>query len=252
MSLARLSAIVGLAALVILMAGLLLFPSQQCLAQPAPNTSPDSNSLVTQESEGNTTIQGPSESRASIDSSFSGSSGLNTINQVAGSLNNQTILSLLAISEQSYPPHFAGLMTSSNNILTISGDVYYGVFISGNAFAGGSGLLAVNQTSGILNNQTTVLSVSTGPPVGPTGETVGLVEVDPAKDAAVVALSNNRLSQIVAVQNNTINKNGNKVTAEARLEEGALQGYSGAAVITQVAGFGNQVVNRVGLHVNMP
>lgn len=237
-------------ALVILMAGLPFFPVQECWAQTnSPNTSPGSNSLVTQESERNTVVQAPSEGRTSMDGTFSGAKGITSVNQVAGSLNNQSIVTLLAISEQSYPPNFAALMTAKDNTLTTTGDVYYGVSISGNAFRGGSGLAAVNQTSGNLNNQMTVLSVSMGPSAGPTGGTLGVVKVDPNTNATVVALSNNRLSQLVAVQNNAVTNNG-KVTAEARLEEGAFQDFSGVAVITQVAGNLNQVSSRVGLHVN--
>jgi hypothetical protein len=250
MSSARFSAIVGLTTLVILMAGMPCFPVQEGLAQTtSPNTSPDSKSLITQEREGNTVVQATSESRTSVDSAFSGVNGIATLNQAAGNLNNQAVVTLLAVSEQSYPPSFAALMTSKDNTLTTTGDVFYGVSMSGKAFAGGAGLAVVNQTSGNLNNQMTVLSVSMGPSVGPTGATKGLVQVDADTNAAVVALSNNRLGQMVAVQNNTVTNNG-KVTAEARLEEGAFQDYCGVAVITQVAGNLNQVSSRVGLHVN--
>ncbi len=226
-----------------LLAWSLLFLSTNCGAQELSGPS----SAVSQILEGNTLQQNGSQNRNSIENSFQGASGIVSINQTSGNLNNQAIVTWLPISETATAPNLLGIALMQNNTL-VTTDAFYSVSIGRQAFQGGQGLVAINQAAGNMNNQFTTLAVSVGRQATPNTPTNVAITADGG--SALVALSNSQLTQIVGSQNNTVTNNGS-IKAEARLEEGAFQDFKGVVAATMTAGNLNQVMHRVAVQVTV-
>jgi len=239
----RLTTTLGIVAMATVLALSPFFLTAHCGAQEAPG----SFGAVSQIQEGNTLEQTGSNQSTFIGTAFQGGGGIATVNQSAGNLNNQAILVWLAASETAAPPNVAGLALLQNNTL-VTTDVFYSVSIGSHAFQGGQGLVAVNQVAGNMNTQLTTLGFSLSHQAAPNTPTNVDVKVATGEGAAIVAVSNRQLNQIVASQNNTVTTNGN-LTAKAQLEDGAFQDFRGVAAATLVAGNLNQVINHVSIQV---
>ncbi len=235
-------------AVAILLAWTPLFLATDCGAQEAPGSlSAGFSGAVSQIQEENTLRQTGSSNRTSIENAYQNVTGIVTINQSSGSLNNQATAVLLSVSESAPAPNMLGIALMHNNTLEIT-DAFYSVSIGSQAFQGGHGLVAINQVSGNLNNQLTSVTLSVGRQAA--SNTPTNVGITTGNGAALVTLSNAQLTQIVASQNNAVTNNGS-LTAEARLEEGAFQGFSGVAAATLTAGNLNQVMNHVAIQISV-
>lgn len=174
-----------------------------------------------------------------ISHSFQGYTGVATVNQSAGNLNNQvTIAAVTTNSNQRLSSVHAGspLRVYSelrNNILLLNKNSSYKAVIDGGSFRNYSGMLAVTQTAGNLNNTANYvgLSFNTAPEHGN-------------------ALSNKSLAGVTAhSKQNTNVIEGKGERPEAKIEHGAFQNFTGVASISQVAGSVNQVATQVGVSV---
>lgn len=248
MSSHRLTKTLGAVALATLLAWSPLFLTAECGAQEASaGISPGFSGAVSQIQEGNTLRQIGSNQSTSIENVFQAATGIVSINQSAGNLNNQAILVWLPISESATAPNVMSMAVLQNNKLETT-NAFYSVSIGPQAFKGGQGLVAINQAAGNMNNQLTTLSLSVGrqtPKNTPTN--VGITD---GGGAAVVAVSNAQLTQIVASQNNEVTNNGS-LTAKARIEDGAFQDFKGVVAATLTAGNMNQVMHHVTLQVTV-
>lgn len=97
--------------------------------------------------------------------SLSGSSGIITVNQAPGSLNSQgTAVSISLVDEaadtlleatSALQDHSSGNIVSADRSKTVNN-------IHGNAFFGVAGIIAVNQSAGSINTQSTLISLTVG------------------------------------------------------------------------------------------
>ena len=144
-------------------------------------------------------------------------------------------------------PKFSVGMSLGNNSL-ITGNSDYSVTISGESFRGSSGIAAINQAAGNLNNQFTAIGVSVGrfqpTPVQPT---IMFKMADGT--SLLTGLSSAQLSAVIASSGNTASLTGNQ-KASATVQDGAFKDFTGLAAVTQVAGNMNQVVNSLRVNVN--
>lgn len=186
-----------------------------------------------QESAGNILVTGPSEYNTAVSgTSFQGARGVAAVNQVAGNLNNQ--VTVIGVAAGGTP----GVNISSYNMITSSignqvssvGNFVAEAKLMDQAFQNFTGICAVSQVVGNLNSTGTSINLSFG------------------GQPAVVALSTTQLAAINSQNSHSIQGN---FTAKVSLQDNALQGSSGVAAITQVAGNLNQVLGNVSVNVNM-
>ncbi len=242
----------GIVAVATILAWSLLFPSTNCRAQELSGVYSGPSSAVSQIQEGNSLTQNGSNQSTSIGNAgtggpFQGTTGIVAINQAAGNLNNQAIVTWLSASETATVPNLLGIALMQNNTL-VTTDAFYSVSIGSRAFQGGQGLVAINQVSGNMNNQLTSVGVSVSRQAASSSPTN--VGITTENGAALVALSNTQLTQIVGSQNNTVTNNGS-LKAEARVEDGAFKDYKGVVAATLIAGNMNQVMHHVAVQVSV-
>ena len=121
----------------------------------------------------------------------------------------------------------------SDNLLLLDKNTSYKAVIDGGSFRNYSGMLALSQTAGNMNN---------------TVNYVGLT-LNGAPEHGQ-ALSNQSLGNITALsKKNTNVVEGKGERPEAKIEHGAFQNFTGVASISQVAGSFNQVASQVGVSV---
>jgi hypothetical protein len=201
---------------------------------------PDNNRLVViQQTRGFIVDARNTSGHVEISHSFQGYAGVATVNQTAGNLNNQaTIAMVMSNPNQRLSSVHAGspLRVYSNlrdNLLLLNKRSSYEAVIDGGSFRNYSGMLAVSQTAGNLNN---------------TANFVGL-SMNAAPEHSQ-ALSNKSLKNVTAFsKNNTIVVEEKGKRPEAKIEHGAFQNFTGVASISQVAGNMNQVATQVGVSV---
>ena len=177
--------------------------------------------------------------QVAIAHSFQGYTGVATVSQAAGNLNNQaTMASILTGPTQSLASVHAGspfqvYSNLSRNTLLLNDGSSYKAVIDGGSFRNYSGMLAISQTAGNLNNTSNYvgLSVNAGPETGQ-------------------ALDNKHLENVTALSKKNTNVIvGKGETPEVRVENGAFTNFTGVASIAQVAGSVNQVMTQVGVSV---
>lgn len=186
-------------------------------------------------------------SATAIDRSFQGSRGIMSMNQAVGSASNQSaVVKVDMTSGISLPKLSVGMYLGNNSLTTDNSN--YAVTISGESFRGSSGIAAVNQAAGNLNNQFTAVGVSVGrfQPI-PVQPTIMFNQVNGT--SLMVGLSSAQLSAVVANSDNTVSMTGNQ-KASATVPDGAFKDFTGIAAVSQVAGNMNQIVNHIGVNVN--
>ncbi len=179
--------------------------------------------------------------QAAITQSFQGYPGVATVTQSAGNLNNQVAMAgVMTGPTQSLSSVQAGsplrvYSNISNNLLLVDKDTSYKAVIDGGSFRNYSGMLALSQTAGNMNN---------------TVNYVGLT-LNAAPEEHGQALSNKSLGNITALsKKNTNVVAGKSECPETKIEHGAFQNFTGVASISQVAGSFNQVATQVGVNVH--
>lgn len=186
-----------------------------------------------QEIAGNILVTGDSQySVAVTGSSFQAARGLAAVNQVAGNMNNQvTVIGVAAggtpaVNLSSYN---MGAAIIGNQVSSM-GSFVAEVKLADRAFQNFTGICAVSQVAGNLNNTGTTINFSFG------------------GQPSVVALTSTQLAAVSSQNSQSIQGN---FTAKVSLQDQALQGSSGVVAVTQVAGNLNQVLGSVSVNVNL-
>ena len=178
--------------------------------------------------------------QAAISHSFQGYTGVATVTQAAGNLNNQvTMAAVLTGPTQSLSSVHAGsplrvYSNLSDNLLLLDKTASYKAVIDGGSFRNYSGMLALSQTAGNMNNTVNYvgLTLNAAPEHGQ-------------------ALYNKILGNITALSKKNTNViEGKGERPEVKIEHGAFQNFTGVASISQVAGSFNQVATQVGVNVH--
>ncbi|NIO05529.1 MAG: hypothetical protein GTN74_13230 [Proteobacteria bacterium] len=123
----------------------------------------NSQAATEQENELNVELQLLAVSAGRIDGSISGNDGVVGVNQASGSLNNQA--NTVAVAAGLGGGHVVALaeadLGQTNSLLSVTDIAAVRVAsISGGSITGNSGIVGVNQSSGAVNNQANIVSVS--------------------------------------------------------------------------------------------
>lgn len=161
--------------------------------------------------------------------SFSGASGVISVNQAPGNIVNQG--NAIAVSYVDGTGAFLGSeavghKSITKNVLDAVG-AHRSNMIDENAFTGASGIIGVNQSSGHMNNQNNIVSLSIG-------------------EAPMAALSDSALGMVSG--NNNIIETG--VSKTDIIAGSAFKGVKGIISINQSSGSMNSQVNIISISVN--
>ncbi|RXZ44931.1 adhesin [Crenobacter cavernae] len=173
-----------------------------------------------------------------IRDSGDGSNGVLSVNQAAGEQNQQANLRALAIGDQ-----------ASHASLTLSQGLagagpqaperQASASIDGASFAGFSGMLGVNQTSGYANRSANLAAVA----VGPWART----EITVARPGQLGQADDTLLAQSTGATEDPQQNSAPLPTAE--IGDRAFQGAAGVVQLNQVAGSLNQAANLLAVRV---
>jgi hypothetical protein len=189
--------------------------------------------IVTATISGNSVEESGASHRVSIESSFRGNTGIMSANQAAGTLNQQANVQVIAIG----PGGETSLVTASssgaadvigNTIVTKDGERQTLIM---NSFGGSTGLTAINQSAGHLNQQSNVATIAVGVGLGEEALALGDSDLD--------ALSSD----------NTADISGEHKRSD--VIRGSFGGYTGVAQVTQSSGDGNIVRNNLTISVQV-
>ena len=174
---------------------------------------------------------------ALIDNSGQGNTGIVSLNQAAGSVNQQANLRALALGDAALSQ--TGLNQVQNapatNPLAAQPDAR--AVIQGNAFAGSQGLLGINQTAGSANQSSNLATISVG-----TGTQSGTAALSDSWLASASTGSQNGSRTVPATRPN----------ASTELSDQAFQGASGVIQLNQIAGTMNHASNSFSLQILPP
>ena len=189
----------------------------------------ESNQALT----GNTIVERDVLRQALIDGSFAGNNGIMSVNQAAGDLNNQGIVRSFVVGESAGP---VVAMLDANGNQGRSGN---SVVQSGprsdrltDSFAGGAGVVGVNQAAGSLNQQVNVLVMGLAET---TGDTFYLMA-----DAV--------LGQVIGAADTIVE---DPDSPREDVIDGAFAGFTGIAQVAQSAGDLNDVGNVMAVQVTV-
>lgn len=132
------------------------------LVKDAAGTLLHSVSAINQSSSLNeVNANGSFRSNIITDNAFNSASGIIGVNQAAGNLNNQNnIVSVSIGGTPTVSLSAADLRAVSGNNKTFETRVIKKDLITGSAFTGVSGIISINQSSGNMNNQVNVVTIS--------------------------------------------------------------------------------------------
>ncbi len=170
---------------------------------------------------------------ALIQDAFQDNRGILSVNQAAGTLNNQAIVRVLTLGPVDMPIQgldLAGSAQSLDNTLISSGGERENRI--SNSFGGMVGIVGANQSAGNLNQQANVLVLGLGAALGP----------------EVVALGDATLGEISA--RNTVKQQG-PAGPRADILTDSFAGFRGIAQVNQSAGDLNHMGNFVGLSLTV-
>jgi hypothetical protein len=178
---------------------------------------------------GNVVIGADGSRAASIFDAGNDFAGIAGINQEAGSLNSQANAVALAVATQDGSLAFAMVGAQpaaiSGNRVTDGGAAQSNSMT--NAFNGSSGLVQVNQTSGMLNAQTNIAAIAFG------GSGGAITLTDEALMLAAPPPTDNEVSMAEATRPRT------------NVLENSFSDFSGVAQVNQTTGNLNRVTNVV-------
>lgn len=146
--------------------------------------------------------------------------GVVSVNQAAGTLNQQANLRALAVSAWNAQADTAAQQEVHGNAIRLQMQPAHAE-IAGSAFAGSSGLIGVNQTAGVANQTNNQVAIA----LAPNG-------VAAVADAALALASVGRRSLATAGGAGTV-----------AIGDQAFQGASGVVQVNQVAGAWNHTAN---------
>lgn len=186
---------------------------------------------------GNTMTEVNSNYGVELSNAFQGFTGISQINQTAGTLNSQINVAGIAGLQGGGELRRLSLNYKSqvaNNTLSTSASNYQ-VGILGTSFAGGAGVVMVNQSAGNMNAQFNAFNLAIGP-MGANGAR-GLTDIE-----LCAVKANNSIIQDPAAA-------PNKYSTKLELEGGAFQNFTGMWSSNQVAGNMNQVATVFNVNV---
>lgn len=219
-----------------------------CLAEDPGNIPITEGALTIQQSSTGIQIFENGGSRfGTIGRSFQGYRGIMNLNQATGFSNNQgTLVHIDMASTVAMPQLWISMYLGGNKLNITNSD--YSVSIGSQSFQGSSGIAALNQAAGNLNNQYTAVGLSIGK-IQPITNLPTVLFKGENGSSAIAGLSSAQLNAVIANAGNDVTFSG-KQKASANLQEGAFQDFSGIAAISLVAGNMNQVVSNVRVNVN--
>jgi hypothetical protein len=208
-------------------------PAQAKSEEPLEGSVASAKSTVSASISGNHVEESGASHRVRVEASFRGNTGIMSANQAAGTLNQQANVQVIAIG----PGGETSLVTASssgaadvigNAIVTKDGERQTLIM---NSFGGSTGLTAINQSAGHLNQQSNVATIAVG--IGLSGEALALGDSD------LEALSSDNTADISGEHNRS-----DAIT-------GSFGGYKGVAQVTQSSGDGNIVRNNLTISVQV-
>ncbi|MGM8060449.1 hypothetical protein [Vogesella indigofera] len=186
-----------------------------------------------------TSLAAHAEDSATFDGSGLGNSGVLSVNQAAGQLNQQANLRAFSQGESGDTltfGHMAQFQIDSNSTGMPQG-VNATAAIIGNSFAGNTGVIGINQTAGIANSSANVMSLTVGPARALHGQSMVLASDRLLADT--VADTSAQAAQPAAAANVLIG-------------DQAFQGATGVVQLNQVAGALNQTSNALAIRIALP
>jgi hypothetical protein len=186
---------------------------------------------VSQRLEGNTLEETGVSRSAVLDSAGNLTQGIQGINQSAGDLDSQANVISIAAGAGGTALSVAVEQVSQGNRARVVDSGPRQAVID-NSFNGASGIAAVNQSAGLMNQQANVIVVALG------------LAIDPATQA----VSDQALGRIGGAADNAVAEEGTIGPVETRIA-GSFNGFNGIAVVSQTTGALNQTANVVGVSV---
>jgi hypothetical protein len=219
-----------------------------CLAEDPGNIPITEGSLTIQQSSSGIQLFDNGSSRVgTIGNSFKGYRGIMNLNQATGISNNQgTLVNIDMAAKVAMPQLWVSLYLGGNKLRITNSD--YSVSIGSQSFRGSSGIAALNQAAGNLNNQYTAVGLTVGK-LQPIAKLPTILFKSQSGTSVITGLSSAQLNAVIASSGNDVTCRGNQ-KASANLQEGAFQDFCGIAALSLVAGNMNQVVSNVRVNVS--
>jgi len=219
-----------------------------CLAEDSGNIPITEGSLTVHQSSIGIQLFDTGGSRfGTIGNSFQGYRGIMNLNQATGFSNNQgTLVHIDMASKVAMPQLWLSMYLGGNKLRIANSN--YAVSIDSYSFRGSSGIAAVNQAAGNLNNQYTAVGFSVGK-LQPLTKLPTVFFKNENGSSVITGLSSAQLNAVIASAGNDVTCRGNQ-KASANLQEGAFQDFCGVAALSLVAGNMNQVVSNVRVNVS--
>lgn len=194
----------------------------------------DAQALLSQQAVGNVLEQTDVTSRTVFESSGSGNTGILSINQASGDLNNQAIVRAIAFvggddGVLQLASAYAAMELTGNTV-TASGPRETRIEDS---FHGTAGILAINQSAGNLNQQGAMLALTMGTALGP----------------GIEILGDSTLRAIGGVDDNTLVEDLESPRSDVLLN--VFGGFTGLAQVNQSSGDLNRIGNVLGVSVSV-
>ena len=197
----------------------------------------DAQALLSQQTVGNVLEQTDVVSLTVLENSGSGNTGILSINQASGDLNNQAIVRAISfVGGDDAVVQLAAAyaaMELTGNTVTASGPRETRIEDS---FHGGAGIFGINQSAGNLNQQGIVLALTMGTAVGPS---IG----------GFVLLGDSALGGIGGVDDNTLVEDLDSPRHDVLLN--SFGGFTGLAQVNQSSGDLNRIGNVLGVSVSV-
>jgi hypothetical protein len=194
---------------------------------------------ATQSLIGNSVIVEGGEAAIDFADSGNGLTGILSINQEAGNMNQQANIRTLVMVDAGGGPAVLHIDINTSqelrgNSLTLRDTGPRSVAIT-DSFNGSTGIVGINQSAGNLNQQLSVVAVAIGSNVGP----------------AAIHLGDAQLGQIGGVADNTLEEEGVQGPRTNTLSN-SFNDFSGIAQISQTTGDMNRVTQAVGISITTP
>jgi len=189
---------------------------------------------VSQHLEGNRVVEGDLGQAALIEDTFSHNSGIVSVNQDAGNVNNQANVRVIALAMEGAELNITGVdltQTRGENEIVSSGVPHTDSIV--NSFNDTSGIVGVNQTSGNLNQQANVLVLAAGLRLSP----------------EVALLDDHSLGEVVPATSDDRDSGEAGLRSEAIVD--SFNNFSGVAQVSQSAGNQNDISNVIGISFNV-
>lgn len=167
------------------------------------------------------------DSTATINSSGAGYSGTLMLNQASGDQHQQ--VNARAIAPSAMPKVRVEQQRDALPAGQVPADMQAG--IHGNAFSGGSGVLGINQSAGVANQQINGFRLGAG--------------------ARPESLDDSSLAQTTALSPISNSAEGPREAGDrlVEIDDQAFTGSRGVVQLNQAAGVGNRMVNNLGIRI---